>query len=152
MICCPQVAKKSVISGLKLFSSQLSLSLYQNWTELVLTTIPLPTVFILITSAYLLFLFILTDCLFLHPFLPVSPLHAVPLSAALVFDPAMPEPGTDPGPAREVSTPWETENLPGDRGRRDGGLNQILITFHLINWDEALLTCGLVSHDSALTV
>lgn len=39
----------------------------------------------------------------------------------------MPEQGPDPGPAGEVSTPRETEDLPGDRGRRDGGLYQILI-------------------------
>lgn len=41
--------------------------------------------------------------------------------AERVPDPTGPDPGTDPGPAGEISKPGETEDQPGGGGRGDGG-------------------------------
>lgn len=89
---CPQVARKSVIAGLK----QHSVFLYCETSDWLSPRL-----------VWFLSLFwtglIWTDCLSLslslHPLLPVSPLF---LCAAHVFDPAVPEPGADPGPAGKV--------------------------------------------------
>lgn len=87
---CPQVARKSVIAGLTTFS------LLVLWNlRLTVTTSHPVSLFILDRTN----LDWLSLSLSLHPLLPVSPLF---LCAAHVFDPAVPEPGADPGPAGKV--------------------------------------------------
>ena len=92
-------------------------SLLVLWNlRLTVTTSRLVSVFILDrTNLYWLSLSLSLSFI---PLLPASPLF---LCAAHVFDPAVPETGADPGPAGKVSKPWETEELPDDGGRRDGG-------------------------------
>lgn len=52
--------------------------------------------------------------------------------AAPLSDPAGAETGADVGPSGEVSKPWETEDLSGDRGWRYGGQKTLYSFFDLV--------------------
>lgn len=85
---CPQVARKSVIAGLTTFS------LLVLWNLRLTVTTSRPVSLFILDRTNLDWLSL---SLSLHPLLP--PLF---LCAAHVFDPAVPEPGADPGPAGKV--------------------------------------------------